>query len=182
MDISDALIAKSDQVNSIDLVSGPQTITVIDVTKGSAEQPVSIITDTFGPSRPFKPSKTVLRVLASAWGKETSEWVGRRATIYRDPSVRWAGEEVGGIRVSALSDIPKAITLNLPTSKGKHAKSTVTPLETVAPRDWASEIALAASDLSALEAIGKAAKQAGASEDVIGEIRAAYMNAKGGEA
>jgi hypothetical protein len=133
MDISNALIAKSDQINSIDLVSGPQTVSIIDVVQGNAEQPVNIITDVFGKSRPFKPSKTVLRILAGVWGKETAAWIGHRMTIYRDPSVRWAGEEIGGIRIQALSHIDKPVVFNLPTSKGKHAKSTVTPLAVDAP-------------------------------------------------
>ena len=128
MDISNAIIAKSDQLNAVDLMSGPRVVTVVEVREGNAEQPVVVITKEFGPARPFKPSKTVLRVLASAWGKDTTVWVGRQMELYRDPTVRWAGEEVGGIRIKALSHIDKAAVFNLPTSKGKHAKSTIVPL------------------------------------------------------
>lgn len=140
MDISNALIAKSDQLNSIDLIGEPRTVTVVDVVQGNPEQPVNIITDAFGPGRPFKPSKTVLRILVGAWGRETNDWIGHRMTIYREPSVKWAGEEVGGIRIEALSHIDKAIVFNLPTSKGKHAKSTVVPLPAEVKRDWQAEM------------------------------------------
>lgn len=178
MDISQAIIAKSDQVNAIDLVMGSQTVTVLEVTEGNAEQRVNIVTDVFGPGRPFKPSKTVLRILAQAWGRETNHWVGHSMTIYRDPAVRWAGEEVGGIRVSALSHIDKPFTLNLPTSKGKHAKATVTPIATPKPRDWAAELELAGNDVDALYALGTAAKAAGASESIRDTIRDAWNKAK----
>ena len=144
MDISNALIAKSDQLNAIDLIGAPSTVTIVNVefVEGS-EQPVKIFTDVFGQGRPFKPSKTVLRMLAGAWGRETTAWVGKRMALYREATVRWAGEEVGGIRIQGLSDIAKPIVFTLPTSKGKHAKSTVKPL--AAPvqepvRDWPSEI------------------------------------------
>jgi hypothetical protein len=178
MDISSAIVAKSDQINSVDLTGGPQTVTVVEVTKGSADQPVNIITDVFGPARPFKPSKTVLRILANAWGKETNDWAGHSMTIYRDPAVRWAGEEVGGIRISALSHIDKAFTMNLPTSKGKHSKSTVTPLAAPVQRDWLAEMADAGNDADALYALGTAAKAAGASEQIRDTIRDAWNKAK----
>jgi hypothetical protein len=178
MDISQAIIAKSDQVNAIDLVMGSQTVTVVEVTEGNAEQRVNIITDVFGPGRPFKPSKTVLRILAQAWGRETNDWVGHSMTIYRDPAVKWAGEEVGGIRVSALSHIDKPFTLNLPTSKGKHAKATVTPLATPKPRDWTAETELAGNDVDALKALWTAAKTAGSGADVLSSIEAAGKKAQ----
>lgn len=181
MDISQAIIAKSDQINSVDLAGGPQTVTVVEVVKGSADQPVNIITDVFGPGRPFKPSKTVLRILANAWGRETNDWAAHRMTIYRDPAVRWAGEEVGGIRISALSHIDKAFTMNLPTSKGKHTKSTVTPLTEPVQRDWMTEMADAGNDVDLLYGLGTAAKAAGASEQIRDTIRDAWNKAKEGQ-
>jgi hypothetical protein len=54
-------------------------------------------------------------------------------SIYREPTVVWAGEEIGGIRILALSHIPKPITFNLPTSKTKHAKSTIAVLADETP-------------------------------------------------
>lgn len=177
MDISNAIIAKSDQLNSADLTGGPETVAIVEVSAGDTEQPVKIVTDTFGSGRPFKPSKTVLRILANAWGKETAAWVGHRMTLYRDPSVRWAGEEVGGIRVSALSHIEKPISLNLPTSKGKHAKSTVTPLPESAPgRNWLAELKTADSPEKIAE-LGSEASAAGIGDDVLGKIRDAYKKA-----
>lgn len=138
MDISNAIIAKSDQLNAIDLAGGSRNVTVTEVSKGTIEQPVNIVTDVFGDKRPFKPSKTVLRMLALAWGKETTAWVGRSMTIYREPSVKWGGEEIGGIRIKALSHIDAPMEFNLATAKGRTAKSIVQPLED--PAAWVTRI------------------------------------------
>ena len=179
MDITKAIIAKSDQMNAIDLVGGPEIITVTEAREGSAEQPVIIVTSEFGKGRPFKPSKTALRVLGVAWGKHTSVWIGRRIELYRDPSVRWAGEEVGGIRIKGLSDIDGPLTLNLLASKNKYAKFTVQQLPDLPPsRNWLTELATTDGDLDLIRALGTAAKNGGASADVMGQIMAAYRAAE----
>ena len=63
MNLSQATQARSDQLNSDDLIAGPRTFTVGPVRSGNAEQPV-VIELLENPGRPFKPSKTALRVLA----------------------------------------------------------------------------------------------------------------------
>ena len=74
----------------------------------------------FPDKRPFKPSKTVLRLLAYAWGEETDDWPeSPRLTLYRDEKVKWAGQEIGGIRVSHMSHIEKPLKVALAESKGK---------------------------------------------------------------
>jgi hypothetical protein len=127
MDMTDTIIPRSDQLNAEDLLTGPRTFTITEVKKGSAEQPVDIHLAEF-PGRPFKPSKTVRRILVSAWGPDAATYAGRRMTLYRDPAVRFGGMDVGGIRVSHLSHIPKALTLVLAVSKGKRAPYVVQPL------------------------------------------------------
>lgn len=133
MDISDSIIPRSDQLNAEDLLTGPRTVTVAEVRRGSAEQPVDIVTQEFGPKRPFKPSKTVRRILVAAWGPEAASYVGRRMTLYRDPAVRFGGMDVGGIRVSHLSHIDKRITLALTVTRGRRANYVVDPLPTEEP-------------------------------------------------
>ena len=56
MDVSAAIVAKSDQLNAIDLVGRDVTVTIVDVKPGPADQPVHIITDAYGTGRPWKPS------------------------------------------------------------------------------------------------------------------------------
>lgn len=128
MDLTNTIVPKSDQLNSDDLIAGPRTFTVTEVrVKSTTEQPVDIHLAE-SPGKPFRPSKTVLRVLVTAWGKEGDEYVGRRMTLYRDAEVKWAGQEVGGIRVSALSHITKQIKLALTETRGKKVTHIVKPL------------------------------------------------------
>lgn len=127
MDISETTAPRSDQQNYEDYISGPKTVTVEKVTRGSAEQPVNIHLVEF-PGRPFKPSKTVRRILMAAWGKDTDPWAGRRMRLFGDPTIKFGGDTVGGIRVSHLSDIPKRLELNLSVSRGKRAPHVIEPL------------------------------------------------------
>lgn len=111
-DVTPFLTAKSDQLNADDLVGGPITVRVISARiTGGTEQPVTVEID--GGHRPWKPCKTTMRVLAALWGSAPSAWVGRMIRLYRDPTVKYGGVEVGGIRISGMSHIdgPKKITL-----------------------------------------------------------------------
>ena len=146
MDITETTAPKSDQQNYEDYIGGPKTVTISEVKRGSAEQPVEIHLVEF-PGRPFKPSKTVRRIIVKAWGPETDVYAGRQMTLYGDPSVKWAGQAVGGIRVSHLSHIDKPIKLMLAESKGKRTSHTVQPLpDTPAPAPEPSEADVAACD------------------------------------
>jgi hypothetical protein len=80
------------------------------------------------PGKPFRPSKTVLRIFVTAWGKDSSTFAGQRITLYRDPTVRFGGQDVGGIRVSHMSGITKPLKLALAVSKGKRSQYVVDPL------------------------------------------------------
>jgi hypothetical protein len=153
MNLTDSIAPKSDQLNAEDLLAGPRTVTVEQVTQGSAEQPVNIHLVEF-PGRPFRPSKTVRRILVAAWGAEASAYTGRRMSLYRDPAVRFGGQDVGGIRVSHMSHISKRITLALTVTRGKRAPYVVDPLpdaqpETVTPSELkALTAALKAADIT----------------------------------
>ncbi|MDJ0010132.1 hypothetical protein [Gordonia alkanivorans] len=139
MDLTETIQAKSDQLNADDLIAGPRIVTITEVRRGTAEQPVEIVTAEFGPGRPFKPSKTVRRILVAAWGKDASVYTGRRMMLYRDPEVRFGGSAVGGIRVSALSDIDQKLTVALTVTRGRRAPHVVEPLpaepERISPAD-----------------------------------------------
>lgn len=130
MDISKAIEPRSDQQNFDDYLAGPRTVTVESVDR-DAEQRVSIHLHEY-PGRPFKPSKTNLRLIAQGWGTESSEWVGRGMVLAGDPTVRFGGQQVGGIRVAALSHIAKPFTANLTATRGKRTPYKVDVL-TVAP-------------------------------------------------
>lgn len=136
MDLSRTIIAKSDQLNADDLIAGPCTFTVAEVHPGNEEQPVAIVLAEWPRNRPFKPSKTVQRILAYCWGAETDDWpAGARMTLFRDAKVKWAGDEVGGIRVSHLSHIDGPKKVALAVSKGKKSLHTILPLPELSPVD-----------------------------------------------
>lgn len=160
MDLTDSIAPRSDQMNAEDLLTGPRTFTVTEVRKGSsAEQPVSIYLAEFPSDRPFKPSKTVRRLIVSAWGKETDVYPGRRLTLYRDPDVTFGKDKVGGIRVSHMSHIDKRITLALTTTRGKRAPFIVEPLpDTPAPK--------AATKGADIDALAKAFEAAGIAQNL----------------
>lgn len=126
MDISHTLEPKSDQLDAVELSSGPRTVTITDVTQGSAEQPVNIHLAEF--PRPWRPSKGVRRILAAAWGSDTTAWHGKRATIYLDKAVKYGGKAVGGVRVSALSGIDKPLTLPMIVTRQQIEQVKITPL------------------------------------------------------
>lgn len=128
MDIADTIAAKSDQLNAEDLLAGPQVVRITEAHIVGGDQPVELVTDVFGPERPFKPCKTVRKLLVKAWGPRSSEYVGRRMAIFNDPTVTWGGQAVGGIRISALSHIDKPVDLALTETRGKRKKHHVDPL------------------------------------------------------
>lgn len=128
-DMSSVIAPKSDQLNSDSLISGPLTIRIRDVAiRPGTEQPVSIFYDG-DDNKPWKPCKSMSRVLVSAWGPDANQYIGRSATLYRDPDVTWGGMKVGGIRVSHVSHIDKPMALALTATKGKKAIATIKPLQ-----------------------------------------------------
>lgn len=146
IDISDlraTIIPKSDQLNAEQLLGGPMTITVSDVSVGGGEdQPVTV--HYHGDAgRPFKPCKTMRKLLIMAWGQDGREWIGKAMTLYNDQAVRFGGMDVGGIRISHLSHIKGQIKASLTATKGKKAQFVVDALEVVALEDVLHAIATA---------------------------------------
>lgn len=132
MDISSTIKPKSTQLNADDLLAGPRTFTIESITRGSAEQPVNIYL-VESPGRPWKPSKSMRRVLVAAWGADSDAYVGRYVTLYRNPEVKYAGEEVGGIEISHMTGIQKPLKLALTVTRGKKRSHTVQPLTAPEP-------------------------------------------------
>lgn len=127
-DMKQAIIPKSDQLNADDLIGGTMTIKITGVdVKGGQEQPVSIHFE--GDSgKPYKACKSMCRVMVSAWGADSKNYVGRSMTLYRDASVKWGGMAVGGIRISHMSDIDGDMTMALTVTRANKKAYTVKPL------------------------------------------------------
>lgn len=126
-DMTGAIIPKSDQINADDFLSGPRSYVIegVAVTPGT-EQPVSI--SLVGEKRVWRPCKSMSRVLVAAWGPDAKAYAGRSVTLYRDPTVKWGGLEVGGIRISHMSHIERDMLLQLTATKGRRAPHVIRPL------------------------------------------------------
>lgn len=146
-DMTAVIIPKSDQWNSDDFISGPQTFTVqgVAIAPGT-EQPVSI--DVGTPGKVYRPCKSMSRVLVAAWGPDAKQYVGRSMSLYRDPTVKWGGMDVGGIRISHLSDIDRDMTMALTATRAQRKPYTVKAMKSapksVPPTDaletWAADV------------------------------------------
>lgn len=130
LDLRKTIEPKSDQMNADDLIGTTKTITVTAVNRGnSAEQPVSVSFEGDA-GKPYKPCKSMRRVLIGAWGDDGAAWVGRSMTLYSDPEVKFGGVKVGGIRISHLSHIERDLNMSLTVTRAKRAPFTVRPLKT----------------------------------------------------
>lgn len=123
--LRDTIAPKSDRVNADDFLAGPETVTITAVKRGDADTPVAIHIEG---RKPYYPCKSMRRVLISAWGDNGADWVGKSMTLYTDPSVKFGGVAVGGIRISHLSHIESDIALALTATRGKRAPFTVRKL------------------------------------------------------
>jgi hypothetical protein len=138
VDMTQTIAPKSDQINADDLIGGPRTITITRVTgnEGNAEQPVNVFFEGDN-GKPYRPCKSMRRVMVKVWGPDASKYVGRSMTLFRDPKVKWGGMEVGGIRISHMSGLEKAEVMALTETRSARKPYTVQPLkvEQAAPKE-----------------------------------------------
>jgi hypothetical protein len=165
---------RSDQWNADDFLGGARTFTIAGAKKGEAEQPYDILLE--GEARSWRPPLGMLRVLMQAWGDESDIWIGRRVTLYRDNSVRFGKEVLGGIRISHMSHIEKPMNFKVTTARGRRETYTVQPLPDVAPpsvpaRDWKAEADNLAGNVEALRNLYMDAKANGATPDTLTHIQ-----------
>lgn len=134
MSMAKTIEPRSDQMNNADLLAGDRILTITKVeVREEAEQPVSIWFAEFPQGRPFKPCLTVRRILVAAWGDDEGVYVGRRLNLYRDPAVTFGKDSPGGIRIKAMSHIPKRFAVTLAVSRGKVAPYVIDVLPDAAP-------------------------------------------------
>lgn len=139
-DLSLTIAPKSDQLNSDDLIAGPRTITITRVTgnEGSAEQPVNVYFEGDN-GKPYRPCKSMRRVMVQVWGKDGTQYPGRSMTLYRDPEVAFGGLKVGGTRISHMSHIEAPVTMALTATRANKKPFTVKPLKVERQADKVAE-------------------------------------------
>lgn len=141
--LRDTIVPRSDQLNAEQLLGGPMTVTVTSVRRGATEEQPVIIDHDQDPDRPYKPCKTMRKVIIALWGDDGRAWVGRSMVLFNDPEVKFGGVKVGGIRISHMTHIERDTTLQLTATKGKKAAHLVKRL-VLAPTGDAVEQARAA--------------------------------------
>lgn len=176
-DMRPVIVPKSDQLNAEDLMGGDRTITITEArVNPGTEQPV-IVNYEGDNGRPYKPCKTMCRLMVKFWGPDSANYTGKRLTLYYDPEVRWGNVKVGGIRISHMSDIDRVQKVALTETRGKRKEHVVkplgpqTPVQREQPQEgtgtgWGDENA-ASEDTAA------------ASDAMAGEVRRAIDAAKG---
>lgn len=127
-DLRDTIVPKSDQLNAEQLLGGPITVTVSEVRRGGGEEQPVVVHYVGEGGRPYKPCKSMRKVLVFAWGSDGREWIGRSMTLYNKPDVKFGGEEVGGIRISHLSHIDKDIAISLTATRGRKEQTRIKKL------------------------------------------------------
>lgn len=134
MDLSKFAAPRSDQANSQDFIGGESTFTITRVEVGSRDR--DEVLDIFFAEfpRPWRPSKTALRILFHCWETtDSDDFIGKRLTLFRDSEVKFGGQAVGGIRISRVSGIKKRATISLPETRGKNKVHIIDVLPDSAP-------------------------------------------------
>lgn len=118
--MSKTIAPKSDQLNYDDLIADKKlTITITGVRGNTeADQPVSVFYEGDN-GKPYKPCKSMRRVMVAAWGPDAHQYQGRSLTLYGDPEVKFGGIKVGGLRISHMSHIEKDMMIPLTVAKAR---------------------------------------------------------------
>jgi hypothetical protein len=128
MNIQHTIQPKTDQLNADSLIGGSMTIKITDVKVADGEQPVAIHFEGDN-GKPYKPCKSMRRVIVHAWGVDSKAYIGRSLRLFCDPSVTFGGSQVGGIRISHASHIERDLTLALTATRAKRLPYVLKPLE-----------------------------------------------------
>jgi len=117
-DLAAMNVAKSDQLDAVDLLAAPIVVRITAVQRGkSAEQPMDIgISDR---KVPWRPCLTMRRLMAAAWGDDPAGWLSKWVRLGRDPSVEWGKKAVGGVRILAMSAMTNPPPFTIQTGRGK---------------------------------------------------------------
>lgn len=128
MDLTPTLAAKSNQINADDLIGGPLTIRITNISPtGNDQQPVSIDFEG-GNGKAYLPCKSMRRVMVAVWGADGKAYIGRSLSLFRDPEVSYGGIKVGGVRISHMSHMDASMAISLSEKRGKKTLFKVEPL------------------------------------------------------
>jgi len=147
-DLSATIVPKSDQLNADQLLGGSITVKVTSVRLTDGDQPI-VIGFEGDDGRPYKPCKSMRKIILFAWGVDGNKWIGRWMTLYNDPEVSFGGKKVGGVRISHMSHIERDIKASITVTRGKKSDYSVKRLDvaeqpTITPEQSAKALEQAA--------------------------------------
>lgn len=117
INMNDTIVPNSDQMNADDLVGGSRDILITGVTRYDGNKFNLHYENDSG--RPYKPCLTMRKIIIAAWGENANKWIGCSLTLFNEPTVKYAGKAVGGIRISHMSNIQGPFEMSLNETRGK---------------------------------------------------------------
>lgn len=132
MNIREFVKIKSDRLNYEDFIMGPQDFKIVRLGKKTDQGNVRLLMFFEGREEtPYWLPKGMVKCLSNpdGWGEAPfSEWVGRRVRLFGEPTVVYAGKELGGIRISNISDIAGAYSTKITERRGVRIDYVISPL------------------------------------------------------
>ncbi len=147
--------AKSDQLNADDLIGANMIIKITKVRVTETGQQDCTIWYEGNEKKPWKPCKTMGRVLVAAWGENPQNYVGKHIELSRDSEVIFGGAKVGGIRIAALSDIDADFEIALTISRGFKKPVKIKKLKSPTPVADVNSVLAVAGSMAAEQGVEK---------------------------
>jgi hypothetical protein len=97
---------ESDVIRFVDLDSKEYTLKIASIKRGKVvgtggKSTGKALIYFEGREKPLGCGTAILSQIAAIYGNDTKQWVGKEITIYPDPSVKYGGQAVGGVRAKA---------------------------------------------------------------------------------
>ena len=134
MNIREFVTIKSDRLNYENFIMGAKEFTISKLAKKTDQGKARLLIYFEGyESTPYWPSLGMIKCLSSpdGWGDAPfSDWIGRRMTLFGEPTVVYAGKEIGGIQISHISHIKGEYSTKITLRRGMRIDFTIEPLAT----------------------------------------------------
>ncbi len=126
-----ALAPRSDQLNADDLIIGNKVIKITKVLVNlQSEQQKVVVHYENDQGKPWKPSKSMGRVLAEILGGDFATWSGQEIELFKNKEITFGKDKCGGIQIAAMSALTNQTTFMITTKRGVKSKITILPLLT----------------------------------------------------